>query len=166
MEASRKEASRKRARPPPDAAPAAPASSRSLKNRIRAYERLLARRAHASLCVTNAMRLWLQREWGVAATVLYDRAPRMFAPTGVAARHDGGRAGDLAAVMDLHQVGQQVAAAVREVGFEGLGVQRDGHRHNRPRPPPQRKPRPQPRANSLAMARGRVVGANRVRATA
>ena len=41
----------------------------------RVYERLCARRASAHLCVTNAMRLWLEKEWGVSAHLLYDRPP-------------------------------------------------------------------------------------------
>jgi beta-1,4-mannosyltransferase len=44
----------------------------------RLYERFFARRADASLCVTAAMRAWLLEEWGVEATVLYDKAPLHF----------------------------------------------------------------------------------------
>jgi beta-1,4-mannosyltransferase len=54
----------------------------------RVYERACARRAHAHLCVTNAMRLWLQDEWGVRARLLYDRPPPFFKPTGVQERHE------------------------------------------------------------------------------
>ena len=53
-----------------------------------AYERACARRAHAHLCVTNAMRLWLQSEWGVKARLLYDRPPPFFRPTDVQGRHE------------------------------------------------------------------------------
>ncbi len=54
----------------------------------RAYERCLARRAHAHLCVTNAMRLWLDANWGVRARVLYDRPPAAFQPATLQQRHD------------------------------------------------------------------------------
>lgn len=43
--------------------------------------------AHAHLCVTKAMREWLRSEWGVQATVLYDRAPDFFRRTSVPERH-------------------------------------------------------------------------------
>jgi beta-1,4-mannosyltransferase len=52
------------------------------------YERACARRAHAHLCVTNAMRLWLQDEWGVRARLLYDRPPPFFRPATVQERHE------------------------------------------------------------------------------
>jgi beta-1,4-mannosyltransferase len=42
-------------------------------------ERRWARRAHAHLAVSQALADWLQREWGVKATVLHDRPPAFFA---------------------------------------------------------------------------------------
>ena len=41
-------------------------------------ERRWARRAGAHLAVSQAMAAWLQREYGVGATVVYDRPPRIF----------------------------------------------------------------------------------------
>ena len=34
------------------------------------------------------MQSWLRDNWGVHATVLYDKAPSFFRPTDVAARHE------------------------------------------------------------------------------
>jgi beta-1,4-mannosyltransferase len=42
-------------------------------------ERRWARRADAHITVSNALAEWLQREWKVRATVLYDRPPDVFA---------------------------------------------------------------------------------------
>jgi beta-1,4-mannosyltransferase len=53
------------------------------------YERTLARRADAHLCVSQAMRRELTEHWRVGdATVLYDRPTAAFAPTPIAARHE------------------------------------------------------------------------------
>ena len=46
---------------------------------IRRSEKRWARRADAHLAVSQAMAAWLQREFGVRATVLYDRPPAAFA---------------------------------------------------------------------------------------
>lgn len=51
------------------------------------YERCFGRAADANLCVTNAMRLWLAKEWRIRATVLYDRPPVTFRPTSVDEKH-------------------------------------------------------------------------------
>ena len=45
----------------------------------RRSERRWARRAHGHLAVSQALADWLQREWGVKATVLYDRPAAFFA---------------------------------------------------------------------------------------
>lgn len=56
-------------------------SGRRLVALARAYERVLGRRAHAHFCVTEAMRGFLEDEFGVrGAVVLYDRPPPAFAP--------------------------------------------------------------------------------------
>ena len=73
------------------------------------YERLCAKRAHAHLCVTNSMRLWLQSEWGVRARLLYDRPPPFFKPTGVQDRHE--LFGRLAAQLSLPLLPSAGAAA-------------------------------------------------------
>lgn len=44
--------------------------------------------ADAHICVTAAMQGWLRANWGVQATVLYDKAPSFFRPTDVATRHE------------------------------------------------------------------------------
>lgn len=54
----------------------------------RVYESLCSRRASAHLCVTDAMRVWLEREWGVKASLLYDRPPPAFKPLSLRERHD------------------------------------------------------------------------------
>jgi beta-1,4-mannosyltransferase len=47
----------------------------------RAYERTLARRAHAHLCVSHAMKRTLDTEWGLnSVTVLHDRPHARFTP--------------------------------------------------------------------------------------
>jgi beta-1,4-mannosyltransferase len=59
----------------------------------RAYERALARRAHAHLCVSHAMKRALETEWGVhAVTVLHDRPHHRFTPLPVEARAQARRA--------------------------------------------------------------------------
>jgi beta-1,4-mannosyltransferase len=52
------------------------------------YEHFFARRADGHLCVTNAMRKWLEKHWGVQAIVLYDRAPPFFRPTPADGAHE------------------------------------------------------------------------------
>ena len=54
----------------------------------RAYEHLFSRAASAHLCVTRAMQGFLLQEWGVRATVLYDRPPREFHPLSVLEMHE------------------------------------------------------------------------------
>ena len=46
---------------------------------LRRSERRWGRRADAHLAVSAALAEWLRREWGVRATVLYDRPPAAFA---------------------------------------------------------------------------------------
>jgi beta-1,4-mannosyltransferase len=47
-----------------------------------------AKRAHAHITVSQAMAEWLKREWGIEATVLYDRPPAFFAKPDLAASAD------------------------------------------------------------------------------
>ena len=47
-----------------------------------------AKRAHAHMTVSQALADWLKREWGVNATVLYDRPPAFFAKPDLAAAAD------------------------------------------------------------------------------
>jgi len=54
----------------------------------RAYEKFFAQRADAHFSVTNAMREWMKKEWGVEPSVLYDKAPEFFRQTSVSERHD------------------------------------------------------------------------------
>eukprot|EP01047_Picozoa_sp_COSAG01_P038063 COSAG01_NODE_3065_length_6646_cov_13.181610_8_plen_298_part_00 len=54
----------------------------------RLYERLFGTRLHAHLCVTKSFQGWLEREWGIAASVLYDKPPDFFCRTPLEARHD------------------------------------------------------------------------------
>eukprot|EP00878_Enallax_costatus_P017299 GHUV01018167.1.p1 GENE.GHUV01018167.1~~GHUV01018167.1.p1 ORF type:complete len:462 (+),score=151.64 GHUV01018167.1:240-1625(+) len=49
-----------------------------LINIARSYERWIGRQAQHHFCVTAAMQQFLQQEFGVKATVLYDRPPAMF----------------------------------------------------------------------------------------
>jgi len=53
----------------------------------RRYEELLGRRGAAHFCVTEAMRGFLAREFGVGAVVLYDRPPAAFRPLPVDEKH-------------------------------------------------------------------------------
>lgn len=53
-----------------------------------AYERFFAGRADGHLCVTQAMSQWLKEQWGVSATVLYDKAPPFFKETTLEQQHD------------------------------------------------------------------------------
>jgi beta-1,4-mannosyltransferase len=46
---------------------------------LRRSERRWGRRADGHLAVSSALAEWLRREWGVRATVLYDRPPAVFA---------------------------------------------------------------------------------------
>ncbi|XP_071750718.2 chitobiosyldiphosphodolichol beta-mannosyltransferase [Centroberyx gerrardi] len=52
------------------------------------YEHLFGPLATHSLCVTNAMKDDLQRNWGIKATTLYDRPPSIFRETPLKLRHD------------------------------------------------------------------------------
>jgi beta-1,4-mannosyltransferase len=51
-------------------------------------ERRWARRAHGHLAVSQAMAEWLQREWGVRATVVYDRPTQVFSKPPIEAASD------------------------------------------------------------------------------
>lgn len=51
-------------------------------------ERRWARRADAHLAVSAALAEWLRREWGITATVVYDRPPAFFARPDLAAAAD------------------------------------------------------------------------------
>jgi beta-1,4-mannosyltransferase len=48
-------------------------------------ERRWARRADGHLAVSDAMATWLRREWGIKATVVYDRPPAFFSKPDLAA---------------------------------------------------------------------------------
>ena len=52
------------------------------------YEHLFSHTAQSHLCVTQAMQSFLQKEWGVRATVLYDRPPREFHPLDSEGKHE------------------------------------------------------------------------------
>ena len=51
-------------------------------------ERRWARRAHAHLAVSKALSDWLQREWGVRATVVYDRPATFFSKPDLAVANE------------------------------------------------------------------------------
>jgi beta-1,4-mannosyltransferase len=51
-------------------------------------ERRWARRADAHLAVSSALADWLRREWGITATVLYDRPPAFLAKPSLEAAND------------------------------------------------------------------------------
>lgn len=52
------------------------------------YEKIMGRQAHAHLCVTKAMQTWLRVNWGIHATVLYDRAPASFHQLNIQEKHE------------------------------------------------------------------------------
>uniref|UniRef100_A0AAY4CST2 Chitobiosyldiphosphodolichol beta-mannosyltransferase n=1 Tax=Denticeps clupeoides TaxID=299321 RepID=A0AAY4CST2_9TELE len=52
------------------------------------YEKVFGRSSHSNLCVTNAMKEDLQRNWKIKATTLYDRPPSLFKETPVQFQHD------------------------------------------------------------------------------
>lgn len=52
------------------------------------YEKFFSQLADSHLCVTKAMRNWLNNEWNVQASVLYDRAPCRFRRTTQEEKHD------------------------------------------------------------------------------
>ena len=52
------------------------------------YEHLFSHSASAHLCVTRGMQAFLLKEWGVRATVLYDRPPREFEALDVEGKHE------------------------------------------------------------------------------
>lgn len=51
-------------------------------------EKKWGRRADAHLAVSDALRVWLERQWGIRATVVYDRPARFFAKPDLAAASD------------------------------------------------------------------------------
>jgi len=53
----------------------------------KAVERFFAARCHSALCVTKAMQVDLSSNWGIPATVLYDRPPDIFHPISHAEKH-------------------------------------------------------------------------------
>ena len=63
-----------------------PARARLQVRLAERYERHWGRTADASLCVTRAMQLELQRHWRVPASVFYDRPPDFFRPASLQAR--------------------------------------------------------------------------------
>jgi beta-1,4-mannosyltransferase len=74
---------------------------------IQRLEAFFGRRADAAFCVSKAMAQWLQLNFRVQATVLYDRPPAHFsAQTSVAAKHElfNRLADDLKAVYHKHGV--------------------------------------------------------------
>ncbi|KAI5062103.1 hypothetical protein GOP47_0022642 [Adiantum capillus-veneris] len=52
------------------------------------YERKFGKSGHGHICVTKAMQQELAQNWGIQATVLYDRAPGHFHPTSIKERHE------------------------------------------------------------------------------
>ncbi|GBG83724.1 hypothetical protein CBR_g37525 [Chara braunii] len=52
------------------------------------YERYFGKKADAHICVTEAMRQELKDNWGIRATVLYDRAPDFFRPSTISEKHE------------------------------------------------------------------------------
>ena len=54
----------------------------------RLYEKLFGCHLHAHLCVTRSFQSWLEREWGIAASVLYDKPPDFFCRTGLEKQHE------------------------------------------------------------------------------
>ncbi|KAI5062104.1 hypothetical protein GOP47_0022643 [Adiantum capillus-veneris] len=52
------------------------------------YERKFEKSGHGHICVTKAMQQELAQNWGIQATVLYDRAPGHFHPTSIKERHE------------------------------------------------------------------------------
>lgn len=87
----------------------------------RGYERALGRRAAAHFCVTEAMRAFLLREFGVDAVVLYDRPPGSFQPLSLGQKHS---------VLAKLQ-GQLKAAAL---GADVLGKQQQKQQDGTPQP--------------------------------
>uniref|UniRef100_A0A3B3Q659 Chitobiosyldiphosphodolichol beta-mannosyltransferase n=1 Tax=Paramormyrops kingsleyae TaxID=1676925 RepID=A0A3B3Q659_9TELE len=51
------------------------------------YEKFFGRLSSDNLCVTNAMRDDLQRNWGIKATTLYDKPPAMFQEASLEEQH-------------------------------------------------------------------------------
>lgn len=68
----------------------------------RVYEKIFSV-ADAHFCVTKAMKNWLKKEFGVNATVLYDKPPEFFRPTTVPESHDLCRR-----LPELQKVGPQI----------------------------------------------------------
>jgi beta-1,4-mannosyltransferase len=55
---------------------------------LKRSERRWARRADAHIAVSKSLADWLQKEWKITATVLYDRPPAIFTRTPLAAAND------------------------------------------------------------------------------
>ncbi|KAA3473790.1 UDP-glycosyltransferase TURAN isoform X6 [Gossypium australe] len=51
------------------------------------FEKRYGQMANGSLCVTKAMQHGLAQNWGIRATVLYDRPPEFFCPTSLQEKH-------------------------------------------------------------------------------
>ncbi|KAJ4427362.1 hypothetical protein ANN_24982 [Periplaneta americana] len=51
------------------------------------FESYFGRRATASLCVTKAMKVDLEKKWGISAVTLYDRPPDAFRPISIQESH-------------------------------------------------------------------------------
>ncbi|XP_069702076.1 chitobiosyldiphosphodolichol beta-mannosyltransferase isoform X1 [Periplaneta americana] len=51
------------------------------------FESYFGRRATASLCVTKAMKVDLEKKWGISAVTLYDRPPDAFRPISILESH-------------------------------------------------------------------------------
>ncbi|XP_070580120.1 chitobiosyldiphosphodolichol beta-mannosyltransferase-like [Ptychodera flava] len=52
------------------------------------YEKMFGRLSSANICVTNAMREDLEKNWGIVAHTMYDRPPLIFQETDLDKQHD------------------------------------------------------------------------------
>jgi beta-1,4-mannosyltransferase len=102
------------------------------------YEKLFGRAADQHLCVTEAMQQELRDNWGIVATVLYDRAPDIFHPASPAEVHQLlGKLqsqGDLDASFgdQLHQLIQNSDPPATTILTTSVGVPSPQLRNDRP----------------------------------
>ena len=84
------------------------------------YESFFGRKASSHLCVSKAMQIFLEAQWGITATVFYDKAPEWFHKASVAEMHGlfTRIAADLNAPMHIQDLAYDIKSPYSQIQFD------------------------------------------------